>query len=106
MQAFTALRARFPGSPEAASATFVLGRIAQDQTRDYAGAAGWFTRYLSEQPGGAFAGDALGRLVEVADKQGDEAGARRAAERYLTAYPGGSHAGYARRVVAAGARSP
>ena len=107
VQAFTSLRARFPGSPEAASAAFVLGRIAQDQTRDPAGAAGWFTRYLSEQPGGAFAAEALGRLVEVEDKQGDEAGARRAAERYLAAYPGGSHAGYAKRVVAqAGARSP
>jgi len=99
LQAFQALRARFPGSPEAAAATFMLGRIAQDQSRDYAGAAGWFTRYLSEQPGGAFAAEALGRLVEVEDRQGDAAGARRAAGRYLTAYPGGSHAGYARRVL-------
>jgi TolA-binding protein len=100
VQAFTALRRRFPGSTEAAEAAFILGRIAQDQSRDYGGAAGWFMRYLSEQPGGAFAADALGRLVEATDKQGDGAGARRAAERYLTAYPSGSHAGYARRVLA------
>ena len=100
VQALTALRARFPGSAEAASAAFILGRIAQDQSRDPAGAAGWFSRYLAEQPGGAFAGDALGRLVEATDRQGDEAGARRAAERYLAAYPNGSHAGYARQVLA------
>jgi transmembrane sensor len=107
LQAFTALRTRFPGSPEAAAAAFILGRIAQDQGRDYAGAAGWFTRYLSEQPGGPFTADALGRLVEAEDRLGDVAGARRAAERYLAAYPGGSHAAYARGVLArAGTSSP
>src|SRR5262249_29419737 len=103
VQALSALRARFPGSAEAASAAFILGRIAQDQSRDSAGAAGWFSRYLAEQPGGPFAADALGRVVEAADKQGDEAGARRAAERYLAAYPNGPHAGYASRVLARGA---
>ncbi|XXY29057.1 FecR domain-containing protein [Sorangium sp. So ce233] len=100
VQAFTALRRRFPGSPDAASAAFLLGRIAQDQSNDPAGAARWFTRYLSELPGGAFAADAAGRLVEAEDRRGDEAGARRAAERYLAAYPNGSHAPYARRLLA------
>jgi TolA-binding protein len=99
VQAFTTLRSRFPGGAEAASAAFILGRMAQDNRRDYGGAAGWFNRYLSEQPGGAFAADALGRLVEVEDKRGDTAGARRAAERYLAAYPGGPHAAYAKRVL-------
>ncbi|WP_437635663.1 FecR domain-containing protein [Sorangium sp. So ce854] len=100
VQAFTALRRRFPGSPEAASAAFLLGRIAQDQSNDPAGAARWFTRYLSEHPGGAFAADAAGRLVEAEDRRGDEASARRAAERYLAAHPSGSHAAYARRLLA------
>ncbi|WP_437734539.1 FecR domain-containing protein [Sorangium sp. So ce1335] len=100
VQAFTALRRRFPGSSEAAPAAFLLGRIAQDQNNDPAGAARWFTRYLSEQPGGAFVADAAGRLVEAEDRRGDEAGARRAAERYLAAYPNGSHAPYARRLLA------
>ncbi|XYH98716.1 FecR domain-containing protein [Sorangium sp. So ce1128] len=100
VQAFTALRRRFPGSSEAASAAFLLGRIAQDQLKDHAGAAGWFTRYLSEHPGGAFAADAAGRLVEAEDRRGDAAAARRAAERYLAAYPSGSHAVYARRLLA------
>ncbi|WP_437623149.1 FecR domain-containing protein [Sorangium sp. So ce1151] len=100
VQAFTALRRRFPGSPEAASAAFLLGRIAQDQSNDPAGSARWFTRYLAEHPGGAFAADAAGRLVEAEDRRGDDAGARRAAERYLAAYPNGSHAAYARRLLA------
>ncbi|MGK3997557.1 FecR domain-containing protein [Sorangium sp. So ce1024] len=100
VQAFTALRGRFPGSPEAASAAFLLGRIAQDQGDDLAGAARWFTLYLTEHPGGAFAADAAGRLVEAEDRRGDEASARRAAERYLAAHPSGSHAAYARRLLA------
>ena len=104
-QAFAALRKRFPGSPEAAAAAFILGRIAQDQSKDYARAAEWFTRYLSEQPQGELADEAMGRLVEAEDKMGDEAGARRAAQRYLAAYPGGSHATYARSVLAREARS-
>ncbi|MFT3773419.1 MAG: FecR domain-containing protein [Minicystis sp.] len=102
-QAFTAIRARFSGSPEAASAAFILGRIAQDRYRDPATAADWFARYLSEQPGGPFAAEAAGRLVEVKDRMGDTAGALRAAERYLATYPNGSHAAYAQRVVARGA---
>jgi TolA-binding protein len=101
-QAFNTLRARFPGSPDAAAAAFILGRIAQDQSHDYAGAAGWYTRYLGEQPGGAFAADAAGRLVEVEDKMGDESGARRAAARYLAAYPKGAHAAYATSVIERG----
>jgi hypothetical protein len=99
VQAFTALRRRFPGSPDAAAAAFILGRIAHDQSKDYASAAAWFSRYLSEQPGGAFAGEAAGRLVEAKDKSGDEAGARAAAQRYLAAHPSGSHAAYAKGVL-------
>ncbi len=101
-QAFNTLRARFPGSPDAAAAAFILGRIAQDQGHDYAGAAAWYTRYLSEQPGGAFAADAAGRLVEVEDRMGDAVAAQRAAKRYLAAYPKGSHAAFAESVIARG----
>ncbi|WP_437708518.1 FecR domain-containing protein [Sorangium sp. So ce448] len=105
VQAFTSLRARFPSSPEAGSAAFMLGRIAQDQSKDHAAAARWFARYLREQPAGAFAADAAGRLVEAEDRRGDEAGARRAAEQYLAAHPSGSHAGYAKHVLARGSKA-
>ncbi len=103
VQALTALRRRFPGSAEAGAAAFMLGRMAQDGARDHAGAASWFNRYLAEQPSGAFAADAAGRLVEAEDRMGDDASARRAATRYLTLYPGGPHAAYARGVLARGA---
>jgi TolA-binding protein len=106
LQAFTALRRRFPGSGEAASAAFILGRIAQDQQKDFGGAAGWFRRYLAEQPSGAFAADASGRLVECTDKMGDRDAARLAAERYLSRYPGGSHAAYAKGVLDRGTDMP
>ncbi|WP_438038079.1 FecR domain-containing protein [Sorangium sp. So ce128] len=104
-QAFASLRARFPSSPEATSAAFMLGRIAQDQSKDHAAAARWFARYLREQPAGAFAADAAGRLVEAEDRRGDEAGARRAAEQYLAAHPSGSHAGYAKHVLGRGSKA-
>ncbi|WP_441292541.1 FecR domain-containing protein [Sorangium sp. KYC3313] len=104
-QAFASLRARFPSSPEATSTAFILGRIAQDQSKDHAAAARWFARYLSEQPAGAFAADAAGRLVEAEDRRGNEAGARRAAEQYLAAHPSGSHAGYAKHVLARGSKA-
>ena len=100
VQAFTALRARFPGSPEAASAAFLLGRIAQDQRKDPAGAASWFTRYLAEKPSGELAEEAAGRLVEAEDQRGDLASARAAAERYLKAHPAGAHSTYAKTVLA------
>ena len=105
-QAFTTLRSRFPGSSEAAAAAFLLGRAAQDGRRDHGAAADWFTRYLGEAPGGEFAAQAAGRLVEARDALGDQAGARAAAERYLAAYPGGAHAAYARSVLSRGASGP
>lgn len=105
-QAFTTLRSRFPGSSEAAAAAFLLGRAAQDGRRDHGAAAAWFTRYLGEAPGGEFAAQAAGRLVEARDALGDQAGARAAAERYLATYPGGAHAAYARSVLSRGASGP
>jgi hypothetical protein len=100
VQAYNALRKRFPGTSEAAAAAFILGRMAQDQNHDDAHARGWFVLYLSEQPDGEFAADAMGRLVEAADRIGDQAGAVNAAERYLAVHPTGPHAEYAKRVLA------
>jgi outer membrane protein assembly factor BamD (BamD/ComL family) len=101
-QALSALRGRFPGSPESASAAFLLGRMAEDRRGDYAGAIAWFERYLAEAPRGELAEDARGRIVEAADKMGDLAAARDAAELYLMLYPTGAHAAYAKAVLARG----
>jgi transmembrane sensor len=95
----TALRARFPGTREAGLAAFLLGRIAFDQAHAPADAARWFTTYLAEQPGGSFAREAAGRLIEARERTGDSAGAREAARRYLAAYPDGAHAERARSLL-------
>jgi TolA-binding protein len=98
-QALEALRRRFPGDPRAAVAAFHLGRLAFDGRRAYADAARWFATYLAEQPGGPFAREAAGRLVEARERGGDAEGARAAATSYLGRYPSGPHAGKARSLV-------
>jgi transmembrane sensor len=95
----TALRSRFPGTREAGLAAFLLGRIAFDQAHAPADAARWFTAYLAEQPGGSFAREAAGRLIEARERTGDTAGAHDAAKRYLAAYPDGAHAEHARSLL-------
>ncbi len=98
-QALTALRRRYPGDAHAATAAFTLGRIAFDQQRSPGEAAGWFSTYLSELPGGPLAQEALGRLIEARQQAGDTAGARHAAQQYLARFPGGAHEAIARRLV-------
>jgi TolA-binding protein len=90
-EALMACRARFAGSGEAAMSAFLLGRSASG-----AQAAEWFSAYLKEQPSGALAREALGRLIEAYQASGDGVSARAAAERYLRAYPDGPHATLAR----------
>ena len=99
MSALLALRRRFPGSADAATAAFALGRIAFDQRGDYAAAANWFKAYLDEAPRGALVGDALGRLMEARARGGDRSGARSEAERYLKRFPEGPYAAQARRIL-------
>jgi transmembrane sensor len=98
-EALTALRRRFGGSGQAATAAFLLGRMAFDSRGAHAEAARWFSAYLAEQPGGALAREAEGRLIECREKMGDLAGAREAARRYLDAYPGGPHADKAKSLL-------
>lgn len=98
-QAYLAARRRFPGSADAARAAFLLGRLAFDQRGAFAAAAEWFGTYLHEQPSGAFAREASGRLLESLERSGDIDGATEAARRYLAAYPGGPHAERAKSLV-------
>lgn len=93
------VRERFAGQPAASVAAFDLGRTSFDDRASYPEAAGWFRTYLTEQPAGPLAREALGRLLESLDRQGDHDGARQAAARYLQAFPNGPHAGLARRLV-------
>jgi len=95
-RAYSAVRTRFAGSGEARTAAFLLGRVAEEQDHSNADAARWYDTYLAEAPGGAFAGDALGRkMVLVSKSQGRDA-ARPLATRYLQRFPGGPYAAAAR----------
>ena len=85
------LRARFPGTDEAALAAFQLGRLT--------GGARWFQTYLDERPSGSLAREALGRLMEALDHGGAHAEAQAAARRYLVTYPSGPHAAIAARIL-------
>lgn len=91
-QAYVALRRRSPGDRRAGAAAFVLGRMAFDGAGAYAEAARWFTMYLAEQPRGALAREAAGRLLEAHERAGDRAAAVAAAKSYLSSYPEGPHA--------------
>jgi hypothetical protein len=95
-RAYSAVRMRFASSGDARTAAFLLGRIAEEQDHSNADAARWYDTYLAEAPGGAFAGDALGRkMVLVSKSQGRDA-ARPLATRYLQRFPGGPYAAAAR----------
>jgi len=98
-QALLEARQRFPGSAEASQAAFLLGRVAADQERSAARGAEWFALYLSERPGGAFASEALGRLLECQNRAGQLEAARKTAADYLQRYPKGPYSRLARHVV-------
>ena len=97
--ALTALRQRFPGSPDAGTAAFTLGRIAFESDHDYGKAADWFETYMQEQPRGPLMGDAFGRLMEARLHSGDGAGARASAQQYLRRFPGGPYSSEARGIL-------
>jgi hypothetical protein len=94
-EALVTCRRRFPGTESAAIAAYELGRASSPSE-----ASSWFDTYLGEQPSGALAREAAGRLVEARASAGDERGARDAAARYLARYPDGPYATLARRVLA------
>jgi ferric-dicitrate binding protein FerR (iron transport regulator) len=94
-QALHLLRQRFGGSRPAAQAAFALGKLQFDQDGSYSEAAWWFRTYLREQPGGALAREASGRLLEATSRSGDAATARDLAAQYLRDYPNGPHAALA-----------
>jgi hypothetical protein len=93
-QALLTLRERFPGDAQAATAAFLLGRMAGGRE-----AAQWFQLYLREAPSGALRREASGRLLEALSQSGDAAAASEAARAYLKQYPNGPHAPLAERLA-------
>lgn len=94
-EALLAQRRRFGARGRSA---FLIGKTAADQQGNAAEGVRWFEIYLSEEPGGALAEQALGRIMELAKK--DSGAARSAAERYVARYPGGSYTVMARSILA------
>lgn len=101
-QALIEVRRRFPSSAEASQAAFLLGRVAADQQRAPKRGAEWFAVYLAERPGGAFASEALGRLLHCQDASGQVQAARASAARYLERYPNGPYSALARHILESG----
>jgi len=99
VSALSALRRRFPRSPEAGTAAFTLGRIASEKEGAYSRAADWFEIYLREQPSGPLMGDAFGRLMGARLRSGNRAGARASAQQYLRRFPEGPYAAEARDIL-------
>ncbi len=98
-QLLEGIRARFPTSVRARTAAYLLARLALDSKRNPEEARRWLRIYLKEAPGGAFAGEALGHLVEVCTSTGRDAEAASTARVYLERYPQGPFCARAREVL-------
>ncbi|HZL16304.1 MAG TPA: FecR domain-containing protein, partial [Polyangia bacterium] len=94
-----AQRARFAGSPAAADATFLLGRLAEDAHEPGSAALPWYELYLAQAPSGAYAAEALGRKMLILGSHERGQGAREVARRYLEAYPRGAYVPQARQIL-------
>ncbi|HEV8548034.1 MAG TPA: FecR domain-containing protein [Polyangiaceae bacterium] len=93
--ALLAQRERFPASPRAFDAAFLLGRV-EESRGNKALAVERYDEYLARAPGGTYAAEALGRkMILIKDLEGPES-ARHLAEEYLARFPAGSHAEAAR----------
>jgi len=101
-RALLAQRRRFPRSPRGLEASFLLGRLDDESRGDITGALGWYDRYLSEAPTGAYVSEALGRKMVALQHSGRHGEAAEIAADYLRRFPTGAYAHAARAL----ARSP
>jgi len=97
--ALLAQRRRFPGSPRALDAVFLLGRVEESRSSGRARAIVWYDDYLARAPAGAYAAEALGRKMTLTSELGGPVQARPIAEEYLRRFPKGSYAGSARALL-------
>jgi TolA-binding protein len=92
-------RRRFPNSPRALDATFLLGRVEESRGSGMTRAIAWYDEYLSRAPTGAYAAEALGRKMTITKSSAGPVQARPIAEEYLRRFPKGSYAGSARALL-------
>jgi hypothetical protein len=81
-------------------AAYVLGRVLDEQLSAPGAAAGWLEVYLTEDPRGPLAEEAMGRRIDLYLRAGESTRARDAARAYLVRFPSGVFAGVARSVEA------
>jgi ferric-dicitrate binding protein FerR (iron transport regulator) len=98
-QALEAQRKRFGDSTAGRTATFLLGRIAEDSDGNAGRALELYDAYLAH--GGHFASEALGRKMVIVQRTKGDAAARPIASAYLESFPKGAYASIARDLVAA-----
>lgn len=99
--ALLAYRRRFPNSPRAVDAVFLLGRVEEARGSGMARAIGWYDEYLTKAPTGTYAAEALGRKMTITKEVSGPTQARPLAEEYLRRFPKGSYAGAARALLRA-----
>jgi hypothetical protein len=97
--AYREVRARFPATSNAASATFLLARMLADAQRS-AEAETLFVEYTRSPASATFAEEAWGRLLELARARGDHELARSRARIYVERFPHGAASDVARAVLA------
>jgi hypothetical protein len=96
--AYKALRQRFVGSPVAASAAFLMGRMTEASSPQEA--RRWYERYEQEAPKGSLVAEAMGRRLLLTQSTGSRNDVQRLAEEYVRRFPEGPYAGVARKIVA------
>lgn len=97
--ALQALRRRYPQSPRALDAVFLLGRVQEARGSGFDRALAWYEEYLAKAPNGAYAAEALGRKMTILNKTAQRNRAKAIAKDYLRRFPEGSHAGSARVIL-------
>jgi hypothetical protein len=96
-RALEAQRKRFATSQAGQTATFLLGRLAEDSDGDLRRAIALYDAYLAH--GGPFSAEALGRKMMAVDRSSGHAAAKPIAEAYLERHPEGSYAKVAREIA-------
>lgn len=91
-EALLAQRKRFPGSPRAVEASFLLGRLEDESIGGPERALGWYDRYLAEAPRGAYVSETLGRKMMALERAHRRSEAASIAAAYLQQFPGGTYA--------------
>jgi TolA-binding protein len=91
-------RTRFPGTPAAGAAAFFLGRLADDRGAAKEG-LDWYRSYLTEEPQGPYAAEALGREMLGVSRLSGRQAARDLARDYLDRFPDGTYLLHAQAIL-------